>query len=295
MVRNENHNLTITRDPIFGHVFSKPENCLHLLRSILPERGITEVEVTPQKQLNKKLWGRNVIMDLWAKDKQGEIFDVEMQTSKQKCAGVRFRYYQSVADQDSLKSGESFEQIRETYIIFIYPFDPFGEGKYIYESVTLLDKGNPDSYANTKTHWISINANGYKGKITPELKEFLDYIKHGLTESSSSFIKKIDQERLDYIRSPEWREAKMSLDMLLADERAEARKEGKAEGRVEGRAEGKLEAQRIGVKKFVKRFREINQSDAWIMSKLITDYGADFSKSELEKLMQEAEREQFLY
>ncbi|MDF4141606.1 hypothetical protein P3319_00785 [Lactobacillus kefiranofaciens] len=71
MVRNENHNLTITRDPIFGHVFSKPENCLHLLRSILPERGITEVEVTPQKQLNKKLWGRNVIMDLWAKDKQG--------------------------------------------------------------------------------------------------------------------------------------------------------------------------------------------------------------------------------
>lgn len=214
-----------------------------------------------------------------------------MQTSKQKCAGVRFRYYQSVADQDSLKSGESFEQIRETYIIFIYPFDPFGEGKYIYESVTLLDKGNPDSYANTKTHWISINANGYKGKITPELKEFLDYIKHGLTESSSSFIKKIDQERLDYIRSPEWREAKMSLDMLLADERAEARKEGKAEGRVEGRAEGKLEAQRIGVKKFVKRFREINQSDAWIMSKLITDYGADFSKSELEKLMQEAERE----
>lgn len=83
----------------------------------------------------------------------------------------------------------------------------------------------------------------------------------------------------------------MSLDMLLADERAEARKEGKAEGRVEGRAEGKLEAQRIGVKKFVKRFREINQSDAWIRSKLITDYGADFSKSELEKLMQEAERE----
>ncbi|MDH5101420.1 hypothetical protein OQI87_10325 [Lactobacillus kefiranofaciens] len=183
--------------------------------------------------------------------------------------------------------------------MFIYPFDPFGEGKYIYESVTLLDKGNPDSYANTKTHWISINANGYKGKITPELKEFLDYIKHGLTESSSSFIKKIDQERLDYIRSPEWRKAKMSLDMLLADERAEARKEGKAEGRaegrkegrVEGRAEGKLEAQRIGVKKFFKRFREINQSDAWIMSKLITDYGADFSKSELEKLMQEAERE----
>lgn len=77
MIRNENHNLTITRDPIFGHVFSKSENCLHLLQSILPDLGITEVEVTPQKQ-----------------------------------PGVRFRYYQSVADQDSLKPGEDLDQIR---------------------------------------------------------------------------------------------------------------------------------------------------------------------------------------
>ncbi|BCD37995.1 hypothetical protein [Lactobacillus helveticus] len=40
----------------------------------------------------------------------------------------------------------------------------------------------------------------------------------------------------------------MSLDVLLADERAEARKEGCRQGRREGKGEGKLEAQRIGVK-----------------------------------------------
>lgn len=77
-----------------------------------------------------------------------------------------------------------------------------------------------------------------------------------MTKDSSNFIKKIDRERLDYIRSTEWRDAKMSLDVLLADERAEARKEGRRQGRkegreegiVEGKLEGKLEAQRIGVK-----------------------------------------------
>lgn len=77
----------------------------------------------------------------------------------------------------------------------------------------------------------------------------------------------------------------MSLDVLLADERAEARKEGRRQGREEGRredkAEGKLEAQRIGVKKFVQNVRELDQSDDWIMSKLIKDYGVTFSKSEL--------------
>ncbi|NRO50531.1 hypothetical protein [Lactobacillus helveticus] len=85
----------------------------------------------------------------------------------------------------------------------------------------------------------------------------------------------------------------MSLDVLLADERAEARKEGRRQGREEGRregkAEGKLEAQRIGVKKFVQNVRELDQSDDWIMSKLIKDYRATFSKSELKKLMLEAE------
>lgn len=81
----------------------------------------------------------------------------------------------------------------------------------------------------------------------------------------------------------------MSLDVLLADERAEARKEG----RKEGRREGKLEAQKIGVKKFVQNVRELDQSDDWILSKLIKDYGKDFSETELKKLMLEAEQEQF--
>ena len=265
---------------------------MHLLQSILPDLGITEGEVTPQKQLNKKLLEKNVIMDLWAKNKDGKIFDVEMQTTKQKWPGVRFRYYQSIADQDSLKPGEDLDQIGGTYIIFIYPFDPFGEGKYIYKGAFLLDKDNPDSQANTKTHWISINARGYKGKITSELKDFLNYIKYGLTKDSSNFIKKIDRERLDYIRSTERRDVKMSLDVLLTDERTEARKEGRRQGRkegreegiVEGKLEGKLEAQRIGVKKFVQNVRELDQSDDWIMSKLIKDYGKDFSEAELKKV-----------
>ncbi|EGF35959.1 hypothetical protein AAULH_09813 [Lactobacillus helveticus MTCC 5463] len=39
--------------------------------------------------------------------------------------------------------------------------------------------------------------------------------------------------------------------------------------------------------------RELDQSDDWIMSKLIKDYGTTFSKSELKKLMLEAEQEYF--
>lgn len=87
----------------------------------------------------------------------------------------------------------------------------------------------------------------------------------------------------------------MSLDVLLADERAAARKQGRKEGRIEGRKEGrrqgKFEAQIIGVKNFVKSVSELNPSNEWILSKLIKDYGKDFSESELKKLMLEAEQE----
>lgn len=37
--------------------------------------------------------------------------------------------------------------------------------------------------------------------------------------------------------------------------------------------------------------RELDQSDDWTMSKLIKDYGKDFSEAELKKLMLEAEQE----
>ena len=68
--------------------------------------------------------------------------------------------------------------------------------------------------------------------------------------------------------------------------RASRRQRGRQRGRQTGSSKNRC-------KKFVQNVRELDQSDDWIMSKLIKDYGATFSKSELKKLMLEAEQEYF--
>lgn len=66
--------------------------------------------------------------------------------------------------------------------------------------------------------------------------------------------------------------------------RASRRQRGRQRGRQTGSSKNRC-------KKFVQNVRELDQSDDWIMSKLIKDYGTTFSKSELKKLMLEAEQE----
>ena len=44
----------------------------------------------------------------------------------------RARYYRSQMDMDLLLAGESYENLPDTYVIFICDFDLFGAGRYRY-------------------------------------------------------------------------------------------------------------------------------------------------------------------
>lgn len=55
------------------------------------------------------------------------IFDVEMQMSDTLELPKRSRYYQSVCDMDSLEAGKFYSDLKESYVIFICPFDLFGK------------------------------------------------------------------------------------------------------------------------------------------------------------------------
>lgn len=82
-VKNE----TINRDPIFGHIFSKEENCLYLLQQILPHLNIVKVKVTLQKEVNERLKEKNVRFDIWATDDQNRKYDIEMQMRQEQNLG----------------------------------------------------------------------------------------------------------------------------------------------------------------------------------------------------------------
>ena len=123
--------LTLMSDTLMRNVFKDKECTEHLLRIILGDPGIEVLEQTLQKDY-KNLWGRSAVLDCVARDQSGRIFDVEIQQEGEGATPRRARYYSGLMDMNLLKTGEDFERLPETYVIFITGDDVLGHGEPIY-------------------------------------------------------------------------------------------------------------------------------------------------------------------
>ena len=151
---------SITKDIVFGHVMKNKENCLELLQSILPQLNLTSVEdVTAQQVIDEGLKEKSVRLDIMAKDNEGRLFDIEMQVARQEYIGKRLRYYQAEMDKFSLDRGLNYDQIADTYIIFLCPYDPFYRTRTRYEFSAREDH-DPSIKLETGAHWIFLNSKG---------------------------------------------------------------------------------------------------------------------------------------
>ncbi|WP_156640929.1 Rpn family recombination-promoting nuclease/putative transposase, partial [Lactobacillus gigeriorum] len=114
-----------TEDKIFGWVMENEEFCLYILRIIFPFLEIKEiVEFNKQDALgNDQREAKDIRLDIKVVDKNGRIFDIEMQTSPSKYLSRRLRYYQSTIDGAKvLKPGHDYSELPDTFIIFLCSF-----------------------------------------------------------------------------------------------------------------------------------------------------------------------------
>ena len=192
---------SITQDLIFGHVMSKEKNCLELIRRALPQLNIQRVKVIPQYEINSGLNERNVRLDIWAKDDQGHVYDIEMQTTNKQNFGQRVRYYQSEIDKFTLKAGEDYQDIKPSYIIFLCTFDPFGAGESLYEFQN-YDMKTGSIPLNTESYVLFFNATGKTRDLSRKMLDFLDYM-NGVQIKSDSYIDKLSHQIVHYVESEE--------------------------------------------------------------------------------------------
>jgi predicted transposase/invertase (TIGR01784 family) len=68
---------------------------------------------------------RGIRLDVYAEDNENQIFDIEMQTTRQKNLSKRSRYYQGMMDLDLINRGADFRELKKSYVIFICMNDPF--------------------------------------------------------------------------------------------------------------------------------------------------------------------------
>ena len=169
-----------------------------------------------------------VRLDVYADDAEKRRFNVEMQVTLQKFLPKRSRYYHDQIDMDALLAGDSYENLPDTYVIFICDFDPFGDGLYRYSTGTYCrETGN---LVNDGVETIYLNAHGKnRNDIPEELLQFLDYVKNtGRKEVVSTidpFVRHL-QDTIDKIKLNRGMEERyMLLEEMMRNEKREGKQE----------------------------------------------------------------------
>lgn len=147
-------------DTFFTAVFKSNKKCVQLmLRVIIGRNDIVVDRVTTQESMTN-LHGRSVRLDVFAHDKAGRLYDIEIQRSNDGASVKRARYNRAMMDANVSYPGEKFENLPETYVIFITENDYMKRGKPMYEVVSYIKETG--EVFDDGTHIIYVNGK-YKG------------------------------------------------------------------------------------------------------------------------------------
>ena len=273
-----------SNDYVFGDVMEDKDNILLILNTILPNLKIKNIKyATTQKQINSVDYSKDVRLDLQVEDDTGKIYDVEMQTSKNGYLPQRVRYYQSKIDSKlTLEKNESYDKLRDSIIIFICTFDPFGYGDLKYERQIYL-KGhlNEEDRIIDGSDVFFINATANTNRASSMMKDLIKLVNNKQVDKNSKYYSM--QERIEEINADPERRAKiMSLEEKIMDREVTARLEGKKEGRAEGKTESKIE----DVSSLIKRLKKLNIDSKTITSSVHEDYDSKLPLSTINRILE---------
>ena len=237
--------LTIKDNFLFGAVMSVEENCKGFLEMVLGF-SIAQVVVSKEKSIVYHPEYKGVRLDIYAKDENHTHYNVEMQVKKKTALGKRSRYYHSQMVMEALASGEDYETLPDTVVIFVCDFDPFGERLYCYTFGNEC-KENKKVKLEDGSCTLFLSTRGENEEDVPqELVRFLKFVTADLEESEMDFqdeLVKQFQETIHNIKTDrEMGERYMIFEEMLREEKQEGRLEGRQEGRIEGRIEATREA-----------------------------------------------------
>ena len=119
-------NFTLMSDIFMRNVFKKRECLEYVLQVIMEKQDLHVIDQIIQKDY-KNLQGRSAVMDCVARDSTGKQFDVEIQQDNEGA-----RYHSGLMDMNTLNPGQDFEELPESYVIFITRDDILGYGLPIY-------------------------------------------------------------------------------------------------------------------------------------------------------------------
>ena len=146
---------TLMSDIFMRNVFKKRKCTEHVLRIIMNRMELKVIDQIIQKDY-KNLQGRSAILDCVARDSEGRQFDVEVQQESEGASPKRARYHSGLLDMNTLETGQDFDDLIESYVIFITRDDVLGFGLPIYHVNRVLEE-NGENFQDG-SHIIYVNS-----------------------------------------------------------------------------------------------------------------------------------------
>ena len=140
------------------------EKTVKMLKIILKKDDIQVISVVGQRELQSPVvGGRDIRLDILAKDSAGKHYNVEVQKKPEGAHIRRARFNSSMMDSRMLKAGQDFSELQDSYMVFITQTDIFGHGIPIYTINRHFEE--IDDIFDDGSHIVYVNGN-YKGDDT---------------------------------------------------------------------------------------------------------------------------------
>lgn len=212
-MKKENKNqeyFGLTNDVIFGWIMESDENCLAIIRAILPDLNLASIVYKEAKY--SPIPGtsvQEVQFYVEVQDDQDCCYAIEIKAANTNHLGLRTRYYQAQIDEAIFANGQTSHDLKECFVIFLCSFDPFGCGLRRYQFHQYEDTLQ-DLRLGTQSHTIIINAQGTKGEVSDDLAGIIDVMNQKPNQTNplaNKLMKEIDhynqdlekrQELIDY-------------------------------------------------------------------------------------------------
>ncbi len=148
-------NFTLMSDIFMRNVFKQRECLEYVLQVIMEKQDLRVIDQIIQKDY-KNLQERSAIMDCVARDSEGKQFDVEIQQDNEGASPKRARYHSGLMDMNTLNPGQDFDELPESYVIFITRDDILGYDFPIYHIDRHIKEAD-DSFQD-EAHIIYVNS-----------------------------------------------------------------------------------------------------------------------------------------
>ena len=239
--------LTIQSNFMFKHVMGNKGLCQRFISNVMKCDVVDLEYIETEKELEPYFDSKCVRLDVIVVDRNNNRYNLEMQVrnvigkeTKLPLLPKRARYYQSVMDMDMLQKGQTYDKLSPLVLVFVCAFDLFKEGRYVYTFKSRCLENLDLELANDVTTMF-LNANGVAGDVTPQMVNFLEYVKTQVP--NDAYTRELEAEVARLKLDKEVRRKYMVLQAELRDTEIVAFEAGEAKGHAAGLAEGLAEGE----------------------------------------------------